>query len=499
MIYWVTMENEDANYENSFLDSEDAPCYTSCPEHDWDDAIREYLLRCRFYKNQETDSISSIIDLENIEGLSNREVIQHFENIFGKIESQEDALRIKNFLLDGIEFLEESLNLLDYIPMPRAFKISITNISTREDVLRFLLDAKNKEHVKVLLKVMIAQQHMDTSKNKYSPDKTTVKAFNIHFNSIFKKRELGCKHCFTFRNGNRHYFYLESKSSNGKHKSRILQKMIRKASADLEVMDDILRGRIIVKKAGDVEPIIKRLIGDKSLNLKLKDNSLNGTRDETRQDISLIGKYKGIPVEVQIMTAEAYEKSEEGEKHHLVYEFIQHCIIIERLYGYIPQEYVKDNIYDLSRNNDILKSKIGNNKFGIGALRTLIWNRFNQIFLSVFDRNFYYDEIIDEDHSGYMPPYISYGRTIELKNLEILNFKKERWEAVVNALNSKLPKGLKFTNNEWDEIFKNLEDLDSLGFLNEGLPVTILETLRKLKLPQYYSSQVKKQIESIIS
>ncbi len=445
------------------------------------------------YHERDTGEVFSKLDFENFENYSAYQILKKIEDEFGKIrgkEGKENLEQIKEFLLSGIEFRDNSLKINLYNPISKEFRREILMINNSKDLLRIIFDEKNQETMKRLFKIMLGQKHVADFEDKFYPEPNLVINFNRILKSIFTKEE-GCKHCFSLQNGSKYIFSLESISSNEKQEDRILQKSIRKASIEMGKMDDILRGRIIIKNLIDLEPIIERLKEEGLLKLQLKNSTENGDRDVNRQDVSLNGNYKGIPVEIQILTEAQHEKNEEGASHHLVYEFIQFCTIIERVDGYIPHEYVKDFIYNLINNKDVLESKVGG-VFEKNELENLIWERFNRTFFEVDNKDFYKTQINENNEDERLSPYISYGRSIELKDIKILKYDEERWDSLANVLNEKLKKKFEFTGEEWREIFDNLDDLESSEFRSASFD--IMKVLSTIKLTPYYAKKVKKLV-----
>lgn len=256
-------------------------------------------------------------------------------------------------------------------------------------------------------------------------------------------------------------------ASNPKQAQRMASKAVTKADIDPKKIRDVYRARIIVADETQMKNM-QRLVEVKfgtakpgrrakgAWNLKLKEEGSNVNRDEERKEIKLIGTYPMgtiedvstqalIPVEIQIMTKDEYERSETGSNHHEVYMAMQKLVEISRPCIGIDKKSIELVIDRLSRNPEVLASVQSkqNPNPKAGQLQPLIRRRLAQYFFQAHDGKYY-----------------AYQHILRLRNTPNITAQaEEMFGAMCETLNEETNLfthdygGIPLTYRQWRELF----------------------------------------------
>jgi hypothetical protein len=420
----------------------------------------------------EDGDLLTFLDIFKEDKFSWEEIRESFEENFGSISGKAKEEENKN-MNSFREIISEAQDILEddlWYDLDPEFKKNLDNLATRKGIYDFLGGKNNFEgrqaEIKALLKIAATIKYGD-------------KNFKVELENLDEKLvELGTKINNTLPDKDRQRkeiilkigeeeIHLSDPILNSKARKRIILKLLRKPELKIENIPDLLRVRIIIKEEEEgIDNFSKYLINNfSSINLEEKGDTGNISKDKTRKGLVLIGKLRESGVEIQIIPKKNYKESEEGPKHHSVYQFIQKIFIRERMMETgIDSEKIREKIEALASSKEIQNSKI-DNEYSKGELKKIIWERFNKYFfraksLEGETKYFSYEKAVkyrqeQKDENEYILDGLA-------ENLSKYLPQKEETE---DKKNQQKLKKCKFSKEEIKQVFTDLESVESLDLL----------------------------------
>ncbi len=255
--------------------------------------------------------------------------------------------------------------------------------------------------------------------------------------------------------------------SNVKIVDRMASKFVTKAEIKPNEIKDVYRLRAIVKNTEDAESVktyFLRKFGSTrskkpgSWKLRLdEDRGTNTLRDTGRQEIKIIGEYpideceQWIPIEIQIMTQEQYQKNESWAKFHNIYSTIQELAEIWRGNIGIPKENMDILIDLLSYDEEAQQSYHDAHEKKKNELQV----RLKKDIMHRISKYFFLNQSNE---------YISFQSVYRYRNISHITYNQDQnFRDLWIFLNTQLP--INLYTSEWKEIFeadatsKSLEDI----------------------------------------
>ena len=188
---------------------------------------------------------------------------------------------------------------------------------------------------------------------------------------------------------------------------RMASKSTTKVENDPRAIQDVYRARFIVKSEKDIKSVITFLtskFGSKKnkkkgqsweLEIKPEKTGTNLNADKDRKEKKLIGSFPiktetgqtlRIPIEIQIMTQEDFDRNETGANHHAVYVALQTLVDESRPTDPIPTTTVEVIVHELANKAAVYQSYPG---FGKGKTKSSLIAQAQKDICERFKRLFF--------------------------------------------------------------------------------------------------------------
>ncbi len=464
----------------------------------------------------------TILDLEITDEIGIKESVAWFEKNFGKISKPQNRERFISRMKESIPFFQQVLG----VELPKELTDFVQTKVSSEYGFRYFFEylrgkhgKKMQAHMLALLKVAYTINYTKKGRVKKVFDNLDERKslFYGKFESVIQVKKHGRykqKKNEFIDIPNRGNVPVVSWTPDAKEYFRSIGKLLRKSGVkvkdngeDENTLTDILRGRILVRDAGDVKVVADYLVdyfSNEGAKIKTSSKNTSGDSDRKDKEIKIILKVGATPVEIQVMTESDYYIMESGEKHHLVYEnLIQWFQVYSRLYGEVPESLVRERVASLSRNSEVLNSKVildknGDfeelGKYSESELLRRIWDYFQR---------FGFKEKNKEGKSV----FYSYERLLDLRKKNIMKNEEYRTEVLFKKLNKLLSKqfekhGLSpddYDPNTWLRTLDDIPDLGDIGgdmyvlFKNlKGVSPKIIEGFAK-----HFSDKTRKTLDKV--
>ncbi len=418
-----------------------------------------------------------------------KDIIRVFEAKIGAIDSQETINKVQKYLPQVFEYEEEHRGIVVSDEIKNAAK----EISDKKSLLQFLSGkflpedqiGRGRHRLATIWKVFSAFHHAQEEQSYFDDIDRYEEIFKKNFNNLFKTekskdpKKPDKKYFQKGHNGKK--IYVEIAKHDTKAKWRVIDKLLTKATLNFSDIQDILRGRIVPERKEEKEELneaFKKTKFFSDYNLKLKTKETNRNKGSGRDnEIKYIksAEAEGVPIEIQIMDKDEFDKSESYENHHLVYEWIQNLVRDDRLgdlndfSNKLSQRVIKQQINELAKNKEIRR------KLSEKEIKKRILARFNKTFFN-FNGSFY-----------------SYQNTLRCRNYNLRYRQLEIIKAMFKRFNKEA--NLDLSVSEWQIILDYPQNADLLEH------ETITEMLKNIKgvpnkIVEKIQKEVKKRLQS---